>query len=305
MNMAEKIERIAVVGLGILGAQIAIQAAGHGCQVTGFDEMPEAFDRANQVIFASIEAQQIFPVMGLESWREAMGRVKVTADLEHAVGRADLVIEAVPERLELKRAVFARLDALAPARAILATNSSSIPISRIESATARPGQCMNLHFYFPALGMNLVDVMAGGRPDARVVDACLEWVRSIGCLPIRLHKETFGFCLNRMQHAARREALHLWAGGAVDLADMDRAWMAWTKMPFGFFGMMDQVGLDVVYHVEMSYYEETKDPRFLPPAALKEMIDRGELGAKSGKGFYDYPNPDYKQPWFLSGKKPG
>jgi len=303
--MPEQIERIAIVGLGILGSQIAIQAACHGYRVAGFDEMPDAFDQANQFIFASIEAQQMFPVMGLEGWREGLGRVKLTDDLEDAVSRADLVIEAVPERLDLKREVFAKLDAMAPAQAILASNSSSIPISRIESATARPGQCMNLHFYFPALGIHLVDVMAGGQPDARVVDACVDWVRSIGCLPIRLHKETFAFCLNRMQHAARREALHMWANGSVDLADMDRAWMVWTKMPFGPFGMMDQVGLDVVYNVEMNYYEETKDPRFLPPDALKEMIDRGELGAKSGKGFYDYPNPDYKRPWFLSGKKPG
>jgi 3-hydroxybutyryl-CoA dehydrogenase len=302
--MAEKIERVAVVGMGILGSQIAIQAAGHGYEVAGFDEMPDAFDRANQVIFASMEAQQMFPVMGLEAWRRGLDRVSLTNNLEEAVSRADLIIEVVPERLELKREVFAKLDAVAPARAILASNSSSIPISRIESATTRPGQCMNLHFYFPALGMDLVDVMAGGRPDARVVEACLEWVRSIGCIPIRLHKQTFGFCLNRMQHAARREALHMWADGAVDLADMDRAWMVFSKMPFGFFGMMDQVGLDVVYNVEMNYYEETKDPRFLPPDALKEMIDRGELGAKSGKGFYDYPDPDYKQPWFLSGKKP-
>lgn len=298
------IKRVAVVGMGVIGSQIAIQAACSGCDVYGYDEQPGAFDRANEIIFASIKAQNMAPTVGLDVWRQGLEKVRLTDNLEEAVKNADLVIEAVPELLDLKRDVFARLDELTPSKTLLASNSSSIPISKIESATRRPSQCLNLHFYFPALGMNLVDVMGGSRIDSAVLDAGAQWVRSIGCIPIRLHKETFGFCLNRMQHAARREALHMWADGAVDLADMDRAWMVWTGMPFGPFGIMDQVGLDVVYNVEMNYFNETNDKRFLPPDALKQMIDRGELGAKTGKGFYSYPNPEYKQPDFLFEQKP-
>lgn len=296
------IEKVAVIGMGIIGSQIAIQAACHDFQVLGYDEQPDAFDKANEVIFSSIQAQNMNPVMGLEGWRQGLEKVVLTGDLEEAVGDADLVIEAVPERLDLKREVFAKLDLLAPPKAILASNSSSIPVSRIEDATKRPSQCLNLHFYFPALGMHMVDVMAGAEPDSRVVEAGAGWVADIGCIPIRLHKETFGFCLNRMQHAARREALHMWAAGAVDLADMDRAWMVWSGMPFGPFGMMDQVGLDVVYNVEMNYFNETGESRFQPPQALKDMIDRGELGRKTGRGFYSYPDPEYQQPGFLSPK---
>jgi len=296
----EQIQQVTVVGLGIIGAQIATQAACHGCEVYGFDEMPESFERANQVIFSAMEAQQMAPAMGMEAWREGVAKVQITGDMEQAVSRAELVIEAVPERLELKREVFAQLDALAPAGALLASNSSSIPISRIADATNRPGQCLNLHFYFPALGIHLVDVMGGDATAPETLEAGAAWVRSIGCIPIRLNKETFGFCLNRMQHAARREALHMWAEGAVEVEDADRAWMVGTGMPFGLFGMMDQVGLDVVYNVEMSYFNETGDERFRPPEALKQMIERGELGCKTGKGFYTYPGPAYKKPGFLS-----
>jgi len=299
----DQIKRVAVVGMGVIGAQIAIQTACHGFQVHGFDQLPDAFDKANQFILASMEAQKMEPVTGLERWRQGMEQVRLTAKLPEAVAGADLVIEAVPERLELKREVFAQLDGLAPGHALLASNSSSIPISRIAGATQRPGQCLNLHFYFPALGIHLVDVMGGEATAPATLAAGATWVSSIGCIPIRLKKETFGFCLNRMQHAARREALHMWAEGAVDVQDADRAWMVGIGMPFGLFGMMDQVGLDVVYNVEMSYLHETGDERFRPPEVLKQMIDRGELGCKSGKGFYSYPNPAYKQPGFLSAKK--
>ncbi|MCB2191255.1 MAG: 3-hydroxyacyl-CoA dehydrogenase family protein [Deltaproteobacteria bacterium] len=296
----DEIQRVTLVGMGVIGTQIAIQSACHGYKVFGFDEVPESFERANRMIFSAMEAQQIQPVVGLEAWKQGMQKVLLTGDLEQAVSRADLVIEAVPERLELKRQVFADLDRLAPAPALLASNSSSIPISRIQDATKRPAQCLNLHFYFPALGINLVDVMGGEATAPATLEAGAAWVRSIGCLPIRLKKETFGFCFNRMQHAARREALHMWAEGAVEVEDADRAWMVGTGMPFGLFGMMDQVGLDVVYNVEMSYYNETGDARFLPPEPLKDMVDRGELGYKTGKGFYTYPNPEYKNPDFLS-----
>lgn len=298
--MARSIEKVAVVGMGILGAQIATQAACFGYQVCGFDEMDGAFDRANQIVFAAIENQGKEPIMGLAAWREALKKVRIVRELKEAMAEADLVIEAVPELLELKREIFAQIDALAPSGAILASNSSSIPISRIQGATQRPGQCLNLHFYFPALGVNLVDVMGGSRTSEETLQAGEAWVRSIGCLPLRLHKEVFGFCLNRIWHAARREAMHMWAEGAVDLEDVDRAWMVWTGMPFGPFGMMDQIGLDVVYDVELSYLRESGDARFQPPEALKEMVAMGELGCKTGKGFYAYPGPAFKNPEFLS-----
>lgn len=302
--MAHKIGNVGIVGMGIIGAQIAIQASCFGYEVSGFDEFKGSFEKANEIIFASIAAQNMEPVMGLEAWKQGLARVRLADSLEQVLAEADLVIEAVPEQLELKREVFAKLDRWSPDHTILATNSSSMPVSKIEDVTQRLSQCLNLHFYFPALGINLVDVMGGRHTSADTLDTATAWVRSIGCIPLRLRKETFGFCLNRIQHAARREALRMWAEGNADLADMDRAWMVWTKMPFGLFGMMDQIGLDVVYNVEMSYFKDTGDLKYQPPAALKEMVERGELGYKSGKGFYSYPHPEYKKPDFLSPKDP-
>ncbi|MBU1275763.1 MAG: 3-hydroxyacyl-CoA dehydrogenase family protein [Proteobacteria bacterium] len=298
--MTYNIEKVAVIGMGIIGTQIAIQAACYGYQVSGFDEVKGSFERSNDIILSSIKAQKMLPVTGLETWHQGLAKVSLTSELEQVLADADLVIEAVPEQMELKRAIFAKLDRLSPERTILATNSSTIPISKIEDVTKKPSKCLNLHFYFPALGMNLVDVMGGRHTSIKTIETCMKWVRSIGCIPIRLKKETFGFCLNRIQHAARREAMRMWADGNVDFEDMDRAWMTWTGMPFGLFGMMDQIGLDVVYNVELSYFNETKDPKYKPPTALKKMVENCELGYKTGKGFYSYPDPEYKELDFLS-----
>jgi 3-hydroxybutyryl-CoA dehydrogenase len=298
--MAEKIEKVAVVGMGILGAQIAIQAACYGYQVTGFDQVEGTFAKANQGLLQALAASGgKGPITGLEAWKEGTEKVKQAGSLEEALAAADLVIEAVPENLELKRKVFAQLDALAPARAILASNSSSIPISKIESATQRPQQCLNLHFYFPIMGMNLIDVMGGSQTSQETMQAGIAWARSIGCIPLLVKKEIFGFCFNRIWRAVKREVLHMWADGFVELQDVDRAWMVFTGMPFGPFGLMDQVGLDVIYNVELSYFGDSQDPRDQPPEALKAMVERGELGFKTGKGFYDYPQPAYKKPGFL------
>jgi 3-hydroxybutyryl-CoA dehydrogenase len=237
----------------------------------------------------------------MEDWKKAANNVKFCKELEEALRDADIVIEAVPEELELKRKVFERLDALAPRGAILATNSSSIPISKIESATARPEKCLNIHFYGLVRGMNMVDIMGGTRTTTETIEAGKAWIRSIGCVPLTVKKEILGFCFNRVWRAIKRETLYMWAEGFVDFRDIDRGWMIFTGMTQGPFGLMDNVGLDVVYDIEMVYYNESKDPKEHPPEALKAMVDRKELGIKTGKGFYNYPDPEYSRPDFLKG----
>jgi len=225
--------------------------------------------------------------------------VKHCGSLREAVAGADLVIEAVPENLALKRKVFKQLDILAPPKAVLATNSSSIPVSRLEKATSRPEKCLNIHFYALDQGRNIVDVMGGTRTPPRIIKTGKKWVQSIGCIPLTVQKEILGFCFNRIWRAIKREALYVWAGGYVDFRDIDRGWMNWTGMSQGPFGLMDGVGLDVVYYIEMVYYKESKDPKDRPPQALKSMINRGNLGVKTGKGFYTYPDPEFRHPGFL------
>jgi 3-hydroxybutyryl-CoA dehydrogenase len=299
--MEEKIRKVAVVGTGLLGTQIAIQATCFGYEVSAHDPDEGSFNRVQQNLKASMKISGGEPIVPMEDWKKAANKVKFCKELEEALRDADIVIEAVPEELELKRKVFERLDALAPRGAILATNSSSIPISKIESATARPEKCLNIHFYGLVRGMNMVDIMGGTRTTTETIEAGKAWIRSIGCVPLTVKKEILGFCFNRVWRAIKRETLYMWAEGFVDFRDIDRGWMIFTGMTQGPFGLMDNVGLDVVYDIEMVYYNESKDPKEHPPEALKAMVDRKELGIKTGKGFYNYPDPEYSRPDFLKG----
>ncbi len=299
--MASDIKTVSIFGTGVLGTQIAIQTACFGYEVYAFDEAEGALDRTSQSLALATEATEKRPVVDQAVWQESVKRVRRVKSLEQAVRESDLVIESVPEKLELKRQIFSQIDALAPSWAILATNSSSIPVSRIESATQRASHCLNLHFYFPVLGVNIVEIMAGSQTSEDTMNAGIAWVRSIGCIPLSVKKEIFGFCFNRVWRVVKREALHLWANGFVDYQDIDRAWMVLTGMPLGPFGMMDQVGLDVIHNTELSYFGESGDPRDRPPGIFKAMVERGELGIKTGKGFYDYPSPAYKSPNFAGG----
>jgi 3-hydroxybutyryl-CoA dehydrogenase len=299
--MTQEIKKVAVIGTGTLGTQIAVQAACYGYDVKAYDQDPESLQKALQKIRSVIKMRGKGPTLPMEEWEKGVQKVKLAKDLAGAVEEADLIIEVVLENLELKRKVFAQIDSLAPQGAILATNSSSIPISKIESATQRPQKCLNLHFYMPASGMNMVDIMGGTKTTPDTIAAGQKFIRSIGCLPLTVKKEILGFCFNSVWRAVKRHALYMWAGGYVDFRDIDRAWMIFTGMSQGPFGLMDTVGLDVVYDIEMVYYNESKDPRDHPPAALKAMIESKELGVKTGKGFYSYPDPEYARLEFLKG----
>ncbi|HYB20691.1 MAG TPA: 3-hydroxyacyl-CoA dehydrogenase NAD-binding domain-containing protein [Thermodesulfobacteriota bacterium] len=295
------IKKVSVIGLGTLGAQIAIQAAYYGYEVKGYDQDSEIFQKTVQKVLGMMKFLGKKPTMSVEEWHQTAAKVKLAKDLGGALKEADLVIEAVPENLELKRKVWAQIDSLAPKGAFLATNSSSIPISRIESATQRPEKCLNIHFYQPAIGMNIVDVMGGTKTTREAIETAQQFARSIECIPLTVKKEILGFCFNSVWRAIKKQALYMWAGGFVDFRDIDRAWMVFTNMNHGPFFLMDLVGLDVVYDIEMSYYNESKDPKDQPPKALKDMIDRKEMGLKTGKGFYTYPNPEFAKPDFLKG----
>lgn len=294
-----EIKKVAVIGSGILGTQIAVQSAHFGYDVSAYDSDPASFGKAHQNLKSVLSKAVGKPLFTPVQWEEEAQKVSLCSDLADALSEADLVIEAVPEDVEIKRKVFAKIDGLAPLGAILATNSSSIPVSKIESATTRPEKCLNLHFYFPAMGTTMVDVMGGTRTTPDTFETGKAWVRSIGCIPLTVKKEILGFCFNRVWRAIKRETLHMWAEGFVDFMDVDRGWMIFSGMPQGPFGLMDNVGLDVVYNIEMVYYNESKDPKDQPPQVLKDMVDRNELGRKTGKGFYTYPDPVYEGSDFL------
>jgi 3-hydroxybutyryl-CoA dehydrogenase len=293
------IQKIAVIGAGTMGAQISVQIANHGYEVNLLARHPEKFQKSLRDLADSLQNTGRISAPGLEEWLQGAGKVKLREDRPEALRGADLVIEAVSEDLELKRNLFARIDSLAPPDAILSTTSSTIPISRIENATRRPGRCLNLHFYQPALLVNMVDIMGGTQTAAEVMEAAERFIQSIGSVPLVVKGESLGFGFPRVLHTVYQQALSLWAAGVMDFRDLDRAWMIFTRMPRGPFGIMDAVGLDVLFDLLMVYYQESKSQRDRPPDALKDLITQGKLGMKSGQGFYSYPHPEYARPDFL------
>ncbi len=301
--MAKAVERVTVVGTGILGTQISMLSAHAGKKVKAYDSKEGAFIATYQKIYNDLKTREINPFIPWEQWPAARDGVEQIADLGEALRDADLVIEAVPENLELKKKTFKEIGYYAPQGAVLATNSSSIPISQIEASSGRPEYCLNIHFYLPLQGMNMVDIMGGTKTLPEVLERGVQYILSLGCVPLKVKKEILGFCFNSVWRAIKRQTLYLWANGFVDFQDVDRAWMIFTKMKEGPFALMDKVGLDVVYDIEMVYYRESRDPKDKPPEALLEKVKKGDLGVKSGKGFYTYPNPEFLRPDFIPSKK--
>ena len=294
--MERPINLLAVLGAGTMGTQIALLAANAGYQVRIFDIQIGAFE---QTMKTSKGIELLIPQ---EKWPMCLANIESVSDIGQAVSDVELVIEVVPEILDLKRRIWKEIGQKAHRGAILATNSSSIPVSKLEEYGGRPGQSLNIHFY---LGVPMADIMPGSKTTAHTLEVATQWVRSLRIVPLTVKKEVLGFCFNRVWRAIKREVLWMWAEGYVDFRDVDRAWMLFNRMPveasaFGPFSLMDQIGLDVVYDIEMVYYNESRDPRDHPPRALKEKIERGELGVKTGQGFYQYPDPEYLNPDFLN-----
>jgi len=303
--MDKPFERVAVVGTGLLGTQIAMVAAYAGYKVSVYDTREGAFDEIYAKLYADLKAKGVNPFIAWDRWQECKNSIRFTTDLGDALEDVDLVVESVTEDVEAKREIFKRMGEKAPAKAIFATNSSSIPVSRMEQSSGRPERCINTHFYLPLQGMNMVDLMGGMRTLAEVMQKGEEWIRSLGFIPLRVNKEILGFCFNSVWRAIKKQTLYMWANEFVDFRDVDRAWRIFSGMKIGPFALMDTVGLDTVFNIEMSYYNESKDPGDKPPEALAEKIKKGELGVKTGKGFYTYPNPEFLDPDFLNPKKQG
>jgi len=299
--MSRTIERMSVVGTGILGAQIAMLGVHAGYSVKIYDPREGAFEETYEKLYKDLKTKGVEkPLVPWDRWEFCRQAIHATSNLDEAVGDAQLVIEAAPENEDLKKKIFADLGAKTPAGCILATNSSSMPVSRFEEVCERAEMCLNIHFYFPLQGVNMVDIMGGSKTTADVIETGTEWIRSIGCIPLTVKKEILGFCFNRIWRSIKRESLYMWGNDFVDFKDIDRAWMVFTGMKEGPFALMDKVGLDVVHDIEMVYAKDSKDSKDLPPDALKKKISAGELGVKSGKGFYTYPDPEFLSPDFLT-----
>jgi 3-hydroxybutyryl-CoA dehydrogenase len=273
--ITNRIRKLSIIGFGNLGKQIAERAALYNYSVTIFDTNP-----IGSVAFID-EARLRIKEKG------ALGELHIMDSLKKAVKDVDLIIEAVPEKLELKRTVFSQIDDFAPSHAIIATNSSSIPVSKLESAVKRKDKVLNIHFYkLPVFPM--ADIARGTATSDETFEMGKNWIESIDVTPLVLKRECLGFVFNRVWRAIKKECLKIWAGGYADIETVDKAWEIFTRSPIPPFKFMDIIGLDVVYDIEMMYYNESNDPNDEPPQMFKEKVERGEYGVKTGKGFYVY-----------------
>lgn len=270
---------VAVVGAGTLGRRIAAMLTGHGANVQLYDVSED------QLRDATVFVDDIVPDLVQQSGTK--GAFSTTTDMRAAVSGAWLVVEAVPERLELKREIFAQLDEIAPADAILATNSSSLKSSLLIDEVSKPERVLNAHFYQPPR-WNAVEIMSCGETDPAAIELMLTMLARCGLEPFHVRKESTGFIYNRVWAAIKRESLLVVADGVAEPSDVDSIFRSLHGAEIGPFQLMDLVGLDVVLDIEEVYAREREGIPEGPRELLRRMIAEGKLGVKSGEGFYRY-----------------
>jgi 3-hydroxybutyryl-CoA dehydrogenase len=300
----DDVRRVVVVGAGTMGQQIGFQCAGHGFEVTLYDNSSTALESAWDRIDAY--AQQLVEggVITAEAREAARARITATTNPSTAAGEADLLSEAIPEDPKLKGRVLAEFNALCPERTIFMTNTSTLLPSQFAKATGRPDRVLALHFHLPVWTTNLADVMPHQRTRPEVTALVVQFARRIGQVPIELHREHHGYVFNAMYTAVNREAITMAEQGVASIEDIDRAWMRVTGTPVGPFGALDAVGIDTAWKITEYWAKRLIWVRQLRRNArfLKAYVDRGEVGTKTGKGFYSYPDPAYARPGFVDGR---
>jgi len=282
------VNRLSVIGAGSMGAQIAQQAALHGLEVilndTSAEQLRKAADSNRGHVMRRVEKGKLSEPDAVA----ALERVRQTTDLAEAARGADFVIEAVFEDLGVKRATFAELDRLAPVGAVLASNSSTMGISKIADATSRPERCVNMHFFYPVLVMDLVEVVRGPLTSGATTERAMAMARAMGRTPVLINKEIDGFIVNRILHAATQEAYRLFDAGVADFEDIDVAVEKGLNWPMGPFRLGDFSGLDVTYNARLHMFKATGDERYRPSPQLEAKVKAGKLGRKTGEGWYKY-----------------
>lgn len=296
--MSTEINHILIIGAGTMGGQIALQCAMHDLNVSLYDNSAANLETG----LARVRSYVRHLTAEGRTTAAVLDRITPVTDLAAAAATADLVSESVPEDPALKGRVFAELNALCPSRTIFTTNTSTLLPSMFADAGGRPERLLALHFHLPVWIANVVDVMPHPGTDPAVVVAVEAFARRIGQIPIVIHKEQPGYVFNTMLNALLGAALELAANGVAGVEDVDRAWMGIMKTPTGPFGIMDAIGLDTVWKITDFWARRTNDPQMRANANfVREYLDRGRMGQKGDRGFYDYPEPAFRQPGFVEG----
>ena len=280
------IQKVMVVGSGLMGSGISQVCAQAGIEVILSDVSPVALEKARKTMAWSVgklaEKGKIS-----ENCETVMQRITTTGD--YTLGKdADLAIEAIFENMELKQEIFKKLDQICNPRTLIASNTSSIPITELAAVTQRPEKVLGIHFFSPAPMMQAVEVIKGVSTTDETLQAGKDFVIKIGKEPIIVNRDIAGFVINRINFPSSIEAMKLVEQGVATIEDIDKGLRLASGRKMGIFETGDMVGLDVTYGAMMSTYQETGDPRFYPPLLLRRKVKAGHLGRKTGRGWYTY-----------------
>ena len=286
--MSIDIGTVTVLGTGVLGSQIAFQCAYRRFDVTAYDISDDILAKAHSR-FGHLAETYKREVTGADddTVAAAQARIRLSSDLADAVGEADLVIEAIPEVLDIKRDTYTKLGRLAPEKSIFATNSSTLLPSDLKDFTGRPTKFLALHFANDLWKFNIAEVMGTVETDPAVFDHVVDFAKAIGMIPIPIHKEKAGYVLNSLLVPFLNAAGELAADGYANPEDVDKVWRIGTGAPLGPFQIYDAIGLTTPYNI-LSHGDERA--RQIAAWLKENYIDAGKLGVATGEGFYRYTN---------------
>ncbi len=283
----QEIKKVGVIGSGAMGSQIAMVCALAGYDVVLNDISNDALVNAKESLEGHMNRRIKKGRLSEEEVKVAFDRMSFDSSLS-SLSDVDFVIEAIVEKLDVKRELFEQLDRITPSHCILSTNSSTIVSSKLADATQRPDQVCNVHFFNPALVMDLVEVVKGEHTSIETANTAFEFVKNINKTPVLLKKEISGFVANRILGKLMDEAVYLLENGYANHEEIDLVCTKALNHPIGPFALMDLTGIDVNYYVRMQRYEESGNEAEMPAKIVQEKVAKGELGRKTGKGFYTY-----------------
>ncbi|MBC7231006.1 MAG: 3-hydroxyacyl-CoA dehydrogenase family protein [Actinobacteria bacterium] len=291
-----EIKNVFVVGSGLMGSGIAQVSAFAGYKVKMHDVKEEFTARGMEAIKSSLGKFLSKEKITREQHDAALANLSTTTELSDA-SDADLVVEAVFEKLEVKKEVFGKLDEVCPPHTILATNTSAIPISSIAAATGRPEKVVGTHFFSPVPLMRLCEIIRGLQTSEETMEIAEKWAQSVGKETVRVLKDHAGFIANRLYLPMGMEAARMLEAGVATPEDIDKAMRLGYNLPMGPLELADMTGIDVLANACMAIYNDTGDPKYFPPPLIHRMIASGLLGRKTGKGYYDYSSGKQESYW--------
>ncbi|MFE1175659.1 3-hydroxyacyl-CoA dehydrogenase family protein [Streptomyces sp. NPDC058773] len=280
-------KKLAVIGAGLMGSGIAQVSAQAGWDVVLRDVTDEALARGKGGIEASYEKFVAKGKLEASAAEQALARITTSTDLE-AAADADIVVEAVFERIEIKREIFQALDKLVKDEAVLASNTSAIPITKIAAATSRPERVVGTHFFSPVPMMQLCELVRGYKTSDETLATAREFAESVGKTCVVVNRDVAGFVTTRLISALVVEAAKLYESGVASAEDIDTACKLGFGHAMGPLATADLTGIDILLHATDNIYTESQDEKFAPPEIMRRMVDAGDIGRKSGQGFYEH-----------------